>query len=111
MSLRVKGYREAFAGAGLEVNEDWIVHGDTEKHAGISEESGYEAMQKLLKQDPRVTATFSVSDAQAIGAWYAINQDGLSVPNDIAIVGYDDIKTSRYIGLSSVDQKNANGWA
>ena len=105
LSLRHKGYRQAFEAAGLPINEEWIVHGDTEKHAGISEESGYEAMQKLLKQAPRVTATFSVSDAQAIGAWYAITQEGLSVPNDMAIVGYDDIKTSRYIGLSSIDQK------
>ena len=105
LSLRKQGYRQAFEAAGLEVNEEWIVHGDTEKHAGISEESGYEAMQKLLSQEPRVTATFSVSDAQAIGAWFAITQEGLAVPNDIAIVGYDDIKTSRYIGLSSVDQK------
>ena len=62
-------------------------------------------MKTLLSQSPRVSAVFSVSDAQAIGAWYAIQEEGLSVPEDIAIVGYDDIKTSRYIGLSSVDQK------
>ena len=105
LSLRKQGYCEAFEAAGKSVNPDWVVHGDTEKHAGISEESGFEAMEKLLAMNPRVTAVFSVSDAQAIGAWYAINQAGLSVPEDIAIVGYDDIKTSRYIGLSSVDQK------
>ena len=105
LSLRRQGYNEALADAGLSAREEWIVQGDTEKHAGISEESGYEAMKKLLAQSPRITATFSVSDAQAIGAWYAINEAGLSVPEDIAIVGYDDIKTSRYIGLSSVDQK------
>lgn len=105
LAQRKQGYEEAFKDASLSLEEKWVVHGDTEKHAGISEESGFEAMQKLLSQNPRVTAVFSVSDAQAIGAWYAINQEGLSVPEDIAIVGYDDIKTSRYIGLSSVDQK------
>lgn len=105
LAQRKQGYEEALEQAGIEVQQDWIAYGDTEKHAGISEESGFEAMQKLLSRNPRVTAVFSVSDAQAIGAWYAINQEGLSVPEDIAIVGYDDIKTSRYIGLSSVDQK------
>ncbi|MFQ5572241.1 MAG: substrate-binding domain-containing protein, partial [Rhodothermales bacterium] len=55
------------------------------------------------KRDP-VTAIFASSDVQAIGAWMAIREEGLSVPEDIALVGYDDIKTSRFIGLSSVDQ-------
>ena len=105
LAERKDGYLQAFEQAGIKARDEWVVHGDTEKHAGISEESGFEAMQKLLALTPRVTAVFSVSDAQAIGAWYAINQEGLSVPEDIAIVGYDDIKTSRYIGLSSVDQK------
>ena len=105
LAMRKSGYIEALEKAGLPFDEKWIVQGDTEKHAGISEESGFEAMKKLLAQTPRVTAVFSVSDAQAIGAWYAITHEGLSVPHDIAIVGYDDIKTSRYIGLSSVDQK------
>jgi LacI family transcriptional regulator len=47
---------------------------------------------------------FASSDVQAIGAWAAITESGRRVPDDIALVGYDDIKTSRYIGLTSVDQ-------
>ncbi len=103
MSTRMTGYFDAFKEAGLEHQQSWIKHGTTEKHAGISEESGFEAMKSLLELDPKITAVFTLSDAQAIGAWHAIRQAGLSVPEDIAIVGYGDIKTSRYIGLSSVD--------
>lgn len=103
MSTRMTGYFDAFKEAGMAYQESWIQHGVTEKHAGISEESGYEAMEALLEQDPKITAVFALSDAQAIGAWHAIRNAGLSVPDDIAIVGYGDIKTSRYIGLSSVD--------
>ena len=105
LSKRRQGYIEAFEHAGLAYEKDWIQHGVTEKHAGISEESGFEAMQELLKLDPPITAAFSVSDAQAIGAWYAIRKVGLSAPDDVAIVGYNDVKTSLYVGLSSVDQK------
>jgi LacI family transcriptional regulator len=47
---------------------------------------------------------FASSDVQAIGAWQAIRQAGLDVPDDVALVGYDDIKVSRFIGLSSVAQ-------
>ena len=63
-----------------------------------------EARQRLLEPDPPVTAVFASSDVQAIGAWKAIREAGKTVPEDIALVGYDDIKTSHFIGLSSVDQ-------
>jgi LacI family transcriptional regulator len=48
---------------------------------------------------------FASSDVQAIGAWQALRHRGLSVPEDVAIVGYDDVKVSRFIGLSTVSQK------
>ena len=105
LAKRRQGYREAFEAAGLPMDPNWIQNGITEKHAGISEEAGAEAMQALLDQEERVTAVFSVSDAQAIGAWHTIRKAGLNVPDDIAIVGYNDVKTSQYIGLSSMDQK------
>ncbi len=105
METRMSGYYSALKEAGMEVDETLIKHGITEKHAGISEESGFEAMEMLLNHEKDVTAVFALSDAQAIGAWHAIRKAGLTVPEDIAIVGYGDIKTSRYIGLSSVDLK------
>jgi LacI family transcriptional regulator len=61
-------------------------------------------MQKLLSIDPDITAVFASSDVQALGAWKALREIGRRVPEEAAIVGFDDIKISRYIGLTSVDQ-------
>lgn len=101
---RIAGYRQALEGAGLEFDPDLVAHGHTSKHDGFSEESGYEAMQDLIALDQPVEAAFASSDVQAIGAWQAIREEGLEVPDDFAFVGYDDIKVSRFIGLSSVAQ-------
>lgn len=101
---RILGYRKALEHADIPFDDSLLKSGRTEKHAGFSEEAGYEAMQELLELDPPITAVFASSDVQAIGAWKAIRDAGKSVPQDVALVGYDDIKTSKYIGLSSVDQ-------
>ncbi len=101
---RIAGYRQALDEAGIPFIESLLQSGTTEKHAGFSEEHGYEAMLRLLAIDPPVTAVFASSDVQAIGAWKAIREAGKTVPDDIALVGYDDIKTSKFLGLSSVDQ-------
>ena len=101
---RIEGYQKGLEKAGLPFDEAYVRSGRTEKHAGFSEEAGYEAMQELLALDSRPTAVFASSDVQAIGAWKAIRDHGLRVPDDMALVGYDDVKTSEYIGLSSVDQ-------
>jgi LacI family transcriptional regulator len=101
---RIAGYRQALEEAGIEFDPELVVHGHTRKHDGFSEESGYEAMQDLIALDKSVEAAFASSDVQAIGAWQAIREEGLEVPEDFAFVGYDDIKVSRFIGLSSVAQ-------
>lgn len=103
--LRVEGYRRALEEAGIEFDADLVQTGRTLKHAGFSEEAGYEAMQKLLVIDPEISAVFASSDVQALGAWNALRDAGRKIPDETAIVGYDDIKISRYIGLSSVDQR------
>lgn len=104
-SRRVAGYRNALEQAGIEFDAELVQSGRTLKHAGFSEEAGYEAMQKLLSIDKNISAVFASSDVQAIGAWKALREAGRRVPENAAIVGYDDIKVSRYIGLSSVDQQ------
>ena len=105
LAKRRRGYEEALNDAGLEADPRWVQNGITEKHAGISEEAGFEAMQAILALDDGVTAVLSLSDTQAVGAWHAARKAGLRIPEDIAIVGYNDVKTSKYIGLSSMDQK------
>ena len=101
---RIDGYRSALQAAGIAFDGSLVSAGTTEKHAGYSEESGYEAMKQLLDLREPVTAVFCTSDAQAMGAWMALRERGVSVPQDVALVGYDDVKTSRYVGLSSMDQ-------
>lgn len=102
--LRIKGYKNALEEARIPFDPTLILSGKTEKHAGFSEEAGYEAMSELLNHQSEITALFASSDVQAIGAWSALSDAGKHVPQDMALVGYDDIKTSKFIGLSSIDQ-------
>lgn len=115
---RTRGYRDALRAAGIRPRPAWVASGKTDKHDGYSEESGREAARALLGRaaarsasagtpggDPGVDAVFACSDVQAIGAWQVFRERGLAVPGDIALVGYDDVKVSRHIGLTSVSQK------
>ncbi len=102
---RRRGYGRALAAAGIPADPALVVTGDTAKHAGYSEEAGAEAMQKLLALDEAPTAVFAASDVQAFGAWAALRDAGLRVPEDVALAGYDGLKLSRYLGLTTVDQR------
>ncbi|WP_022834954.1 LacI family DNA-binding transcriptional regulator [Salisaeta longa] len=103
-NARERGYRQALEAAGITFDPSLIASGKTRKHDGFSEEAGYEAMQQLLAMDEPVTGIFASSDVQAIGAWQAIREAGKEVPDDFSLVGYDDIKMSRFIGLTSIAQ-------
>ena len=87
---RVLGYRDALAAAGLPFDESLLVRGD------FRAPSGYEAMNALLSRPERPTAVFACNDLMAIGALSAANEHGLSVPGDIAIVGFDDVALASY---------------
>lgn len=100
-SGRLRGYREALEAAGLPAG--LVACGRTEKHAGFSEEAGFEAMQQLLEAPEPVTAVFAGSDVQALGAYTALVRAGRRVPEDVALVGMGNVKTSHYVGLTSVD--------
>ena len=101
---RLAGYRAALDAAGLPYDPDLVAAGDTTKHAGYSEEAGAEAMAKLMGASTPPTAVFAASDVQAFGAWAWARDNGLRVPRDVSIVGYDDLKLSRYLDLSTVSQ-------
>lgn len=62
-----------------------------------SSNSGYEAMNQLLRQSTRPTACFIASDPMAVGALRALHEHGLRVPEDMAVVGFDDIEISAYL--------------
>lgn len=105
VASRQEGFKQAMDEADLPVVPTMIQRGDTTKHDGFSEEAGYEAMQKLLAAHPDLTAVFATSDVHAIGAGKALREVGRRVPQDVALIGYDNIKVSRYLGLSTIDQQ------
>ncbi|MBC7225257.1 MAG: substrate-binding domain-containing protein, partial [Anaerolineae bacterium] len=88
---RLLGYREALTARGLPVDERLIRLGD------FRSESGYAAMQSLLDLPDPPTAVFAASDVVAFGAVAAARERGLRIPEDIAIVGFDDVPLSRYM--------------
>lgn len=88
---RHHGYRDALEGAGLAYDPRLVEHGN------YSAASGFDAMRRLLKRRPRPTALFAGNDTVAIGAIAAIHGHGLRVPEDIAVVGYDDIPTAPFV--------------
>jgi LacI family transcriptional regulator len=97
---RERGYRETLREHGIEVDEALIVDGD------FQIEGGYLGMKELLAQSPLVTAVFAASDLMAIGALRAIKEVGLTVPDDISIIGFDDIPLARLVtpALTTVAQ-------
>lgn len=87
---RLLGYKDALEGREIPINEQWIVQ------AGFKEDTGYKAMTQLLKEEGEnyPDAVVAVNDPTAIGAIDAIKDYGLSIPEDIAIVGFtDDIRS------------------
>jgi LacI family transcriptional regulator len=82
---RLKGFQQAMKKNGLPVPADYVAEGI------FGRESGREAMRKLLGLPDRPTAVFASDDEMALGAWSAIEKEGLQVGKDIALVGVDDI--------------------
>lgn len=82
---RLRGYKVALQEYGLELNPKQIVTGN------FTWEGGYEAMKELLSSCPHVDSVFAASDSMAIGAIRAIREQGLRVPEDIAVVGFNDV--------------------
>jgi LacI family transcriptional regulator len=81
---RLNGYRQALQSAGLPIIDALITEGD------FSRSAGYNGMKKLLRH--QLDAVFAASDAIAIGALQAIQEAGLHVPEDIAVIGFDDLQ-------------------
>jgi LacI family transcriptional regulator len=88
---RLRGLKDALAGRGLSLPEAYIAQGD------YSRKSGYRAMQRLLAQVPLPEAVFAANDQMAMDAMLAIRDHGLRVPEDVAVVGFDDISLAGYV--------------
>lgn len=96
--LRYQGYLSALESYGIAFNANYValgVHG---------EEAAFTLTQALLNLPEPPTAIFAMSDIQAVGCIQAIRAAGLRVPEDISVIGFDDVQLSRYVGLTTIRQ-------
>lgn len=99
-TARLSGYRAALAGAGIAELPGF------EPRSDFTHEDGRLGALRLLERDDRPTAIFAASDMQALGAYEAARELGLAIPDDISIVGYDDLQVAKWTGppLTTVRQ-------
>ena len=95
---RLKGYRDALTNAGIELDEKLITNGD------FTQKTAYKCAHQLLALDNPPTAIFAANDQSAIGVYQAAEEVGKSVPNDLSVVGFDNISEAKHLGLTTVDQ-------
>jgi LacI family xylobiose transport system transcriptional regulator len=98
--MRINGYTDALQSSGLSVDPALIRHGEFEVASGRRE------ALKLLSLPDRPTAIFAGSDLQALGVYQAARELGLDIPNDLSVVGYDDLPVAEWVGptLTTVHQ-------
>ena len=87
---RMDGYRSALEAAGVPVDPALIAEGD------FYHESGFEAGRRLLDLPEPPTAIFASSDQMALGLYEAVRRAGLRVPEDVSVVGFDDLPEARW---------------
>ena len=100
---RLRGYQEALVAQLPDSSAD-VLQGD------FTEESGYKAAREILARKERPDAIFAGNDMMAIGCLSAFTEAGLRVPNDIALAGFDDVPTARFVvpSLTTVRVKIAD---
>src|SRR6185436_210089 len=95
---RLIGYREALEKAGIPIDEKLIASGDYSLATGVS------GARQLLALEKPPTAIFASNDQMAMGVFEAAEELGLKIPDDLSVVGFDNISESKYMGLTTVDQ-------
>ncbi|NYI40090.1 LacI family DNA-binding transcriptional regulator [Demequina lutea] len=98
--LRLTGYRQALDAAGIPFDESLVAHVGLWHRA-----NGAEGMRRLLADGAQFDGLFAMSDELALGAMRMLQEAGLVIPSDVAIVGFDDIDEGRYSipSLSTID--------
>ncbi len=90
-ATRVNGYRAALESVGIEFNPSYVVNGE------FGEEPAFAAADALLHRCPEITAIFCASDVMAMGVMRAVRTHGLRIPDDVAIIGFDDVEWARMV--------------
>ena len=96
--LRVHAYRDTLTAAGLDVDNDLILPGNN------TAQGGADAMAMMLATPNPPTGVFAMSDEMAIGAAKTVRDLGLSVPNDVSLIGFDDHDLAPFFGLTTIRQ-------
>jgi LacI family transcriptional regulator len=97
---RLEGYRQALLNYGVPFDESLVYESDNARSEG-----GYSTAKSILEQEDRPTALFCFNDRMAMGAYRAIHTLGLSIPDDIAVVGFDNqqlIAAELFPGLTTI---------
>lgn len=87
---RINGYKKALKDAKIPIKRNLIVNSE------FIEEGGYNSVKKLLNKNNKFTAIFAGNDKIAFGAIKALKEQGLRVPEDVSVIGFDDIESSQY---------------
>ncbi|ENM3889323.1 substrate-binding domain-containing protein [Vibrio cholerae] len=98
--MRYEGYKRALAEARIAINPDWIVESDFEC------EGGYQAFEKLYERGKLPSSLFVCNDMMAMGVIQAASQRGLRVPDDLSLIGYDDVHIAKFMtpALTTIHQ-------
>lgn len=96
--MRQKGFREGLAEAGYRLPEDHMIFADT------TVEDARRVFSEYLSQHEAPRAVFAMCDLQAIGFMRAAREKGISIPEQTAVLGFDDIDTAEWMDLSTISQ-------
>ncbi len=96
---REQGLTDELARAGISIPDHWVGHGAHGRY------EARDLARRMLTAERRPTAIFTASDTQALGVIAAARELGLHVPDDLSVIGYDDIEAADYVGLTTVRQQ------
>jgi LacI family transcriptional regulator len=99
-NLRLQGYKDGLAAAGISLSEDSIEIGD------YTTETAAFCARKLLSRPDRPTAIFAANDMSAMGVYQAARELGLHIPGDLSVMGFDNLHEAAYLDppLTTIDQ-------
>jgi DNA-binding LacI/PurR family transcriptional regulator len=98
VSLRLQGFRNALKAANLEIPEDFV------RLAPYNQEQARQVAKELINSPNPPTAVFAATDLQALGVLKAARQLGVKIPEQLAIIGFDDLDTAEYEDLTTIRQ-------